>query len=222
MWKTILKIWTSHSLLKQAWTQSIEMLKLSNDFFNQSVESLRGGGNTKELLKLKRRDKEINQFQVEVRKKIMTYLYHHADGADVNSGVILLNMVVDIERLGDYTKNILDLAINFKKGIRSEDISEELNAIESKVRDRFTKTIEVVETQDETLGESLLETFREDISRASDKIVDDILTGVQTFEGGDRTTAVALYARYLKRIGSHLKNIASTIVNPTDQIGFID
>ncbi|MFC1550694.1 PhoU domain-containing protein [Candidatus Neomarinimicrobiota bacterium] len=221
MWKTILKIWTSNSLLEQAWTQSIEMLKLSNDFFNQSVDSLRGGGIKKELLKLKRRDREINQFQVDVRKKILTYLYHHADGADVNSGVILLNMVVDIERLGDYTKNILDLAVNFKKGIHSEDISKDLNAIELQVRDRFNKTIEVVETQDETLGESLLETFREDVSRASDKIVDDILTGAQIYDGGDRTAAVALYARYLKRIGSHLKNIASTIVNPADLIGFI-
>ena len=32
--------------------------------------------------------------------------------------------------------------------------------------------------------------------------------------------AIALYARYLKRIGSHLKNITTTVINPIDSIGY--
>lgn len=222
MWKTIIKIWTSNSLLEQAWGQSLEMLKLSSEFFDQALESLRGGENLNKLIALKKRDKEINQFQIDVRKKILTYLYHHADGADVNSGVILLNMVIDIERVGDYTKNILDLAMNYKKGIKSEEISEGLHAIELEVRERFGQTIDVIEKQDEKLAEELLGTFRQEISQVSDAIVDDILSGKQSYKTGDKTAAIALYSRYLKRIGGHLKNIASTIVNPTDSIGFID
>lgn len=222
MWKTIIKIWTSNSLLEQAWGQSLEMLKLSSEFFDQALESLRGGENLNKLIALKKRDKEINQFQIDVRKKILTYLYHHADGADVNSGVILLNMVIDIERVGDYTKNILDLAMNYKKGIKSEEISEGLHAIELEVHERFGQTIDVIEKQDEKLAEELLGTFRQEISQVSDAIVDDILSGKQSYETGDKTAAIALYSRYLKRIGGHLKNIASTIVNPTDSIGFID
>ena len=33
------------------------------------------------------------------------------------NGLVLLNIVVDIERVGDYTKNILDLAMNHPKKI---------------------------------------------------------------------------------------------------------
>jgi phosphate uptake regulator len=131
-------------------------------------------------------------------------------------------MVIDIERVGDYTKNILDLAMNYKKGIKSEAISEGLHAIELEVRERFGQTIDVIEKQDEKLAEELLGTFRQEISQVSDAIVDDILSGKQSYETGDKTAAIALYSRYLKRIGGHLKNIASTIVNPTDSIGFID
>ena len=95
MWKTIIKIWTPNSLLEQAWGQSLEMLKLSSEFFDQALESLRGGENLNKLIALKKRDKEINQFQIDVRKKILTYLYHHADGADVNSGVICRRYSLD-------------------------------------------------------------------------------------------------------------------------------
>jgi hypothetical protein len=32
--------------------------------------------------------------------------------------------------------------------------------------------------------------------------------------------AVALYVRYLKRINAHLKNIATSLVNPLERIGY--
>jgi hypothetical protein len=31
---------------------------------------------------------------------------------------------------------------------------------------------------------------------------------------------VSLYARYLKRVGAHLKNITTTITNPYEHIGY--
>ena len=36
----------------------------------------------------------------------------------------------------------------------------------------------------------------------------------------NKTASVALYARYLKRIGAHLKNITSSVVNPFESIGY--
>ena len=35
-----------------------------------------------------------------------------------------------------------------------------------------------------------------------------------------KTVALALYARYLKRIGAHLKNITTVLVNPFDAVGY--
>ena len=39
---------------------------------------------------------------------------------------------------------------------------------------------------------------------------------------GREAVATALYVRYLKRISSHLKTIASSVVNPFEKIGFRD
>lgn len=222
MWKNLIGLWSSDALLKQAWDQSLDMLELTEQFFSEALISLRGGENESQLKKLKLRDKEINQYQQDVRKKVVTYFSAHQEGADIHTGLVLLNIVIDIERLGDYTKNILDLAISYKKRLVSEDISEELKSIEEEILKRFEKTKKALQTQDANAANSLLKTYREDVSRSSDKIVDEILSGEKDYGSGDKAAAIALYTRYLKRLGSHLKNMTSTIVNPYNTIGYID
>jgi phosphate uptake regulator len=136
------------------------------------------------------------------------------------NGMILINMVIDIERIGDYCKNILDLAINHPNQIVAEDISDDLALIENEVKIRFDKTIEAIHTQDADIARSLMEGYREQMTGKSDDIVNNILKGNTDFGSASKTVAVALYARYLKRIGAHLKNITTTIVNPFDSIGY--
>ena len=58
-------------------------------------------------------------------------------------------MVVDIERIGDYCKNISDLTLMQKAPFDFGELKEEIAAIESEVRSRFSTTIQVIENQDE-------------------------------------------------------------------------
>ena len=57
------------------------------------------------------------------------------------------------------------------------------------------------------------------VAKTSDKLVDQILKGKVTYDSESKAAAVAIYARYLKRIGSHLTNIMTTLVNPFESIG---
>ena len=129
-------------------------------------------------------------------------------------------MVVDIERIGDYCKNILDLAINHQSSIIAEEISEDLKLAEDEVQTRFEKTLQSLHTQDADIAKSLMEGYREQMTGKSDDIVNGVLRDELHFGGEARTAAIALYARYLKRIGAHLKNITTTLVNPFDAIGY--
>jgi phosphate uptake regulator len=95
-----------------------------------------------------------------------------------------------------------------------------LALIENEVKIRFDKTIEAIHTQDADIALSLMEGYREHMTGKSDDIVNNILKGNTDFGSASKTVAVALYARYLKRIGAHLKNITTTIVNPFDSIGY--
>lgn len=217
-----LNLWRSDDLLHQAWDTSYEMLNLSEEMFKQSVRKLQTGGNLETLLALKKRDKEINRYQQDVRRKVLTHYSVEQDVAGLSNGLILVNMVVDIERIGDYSKNIVDLAINYNKSLVSKDMSDDLFIIEDEVTTRFDKTLEAIHSQDSGVADTLFKSYKEIISAKSDKLVYDIISGELSFGDAQTSATVALYARYLKRIGAHLKNITSVLVNPFDTIGYID
>ena len=55
----------------------------------------------------------------------------------------------------------------------------------------------------------------------SDQRVIDYIKGVDVEVSSSNAAALALYFRYLKRINSHLRNVATSVVNPFDQIGYM-
>ena len=220
LFKDVINLWKADDLLSQSWDESYKMLNLSHKIFQQALIYLRNGENIDKLKTLKKRDKEINEYQRDVRRKVLTHYAVNQDTSDMADGLILINMVVDIERIGDYCKNILDLAINHDQSIKSSEISEDLAMIEEEVKSRFEKTIQAIQSQDVEIAQSLMEGYKEQMTGKSDEIVNGILKDELHFGSEARTASIALYARYLKRIGAHLKNITTTLVNPFDAIGY--
>ena len=220
LFKDVINLWKADDLLSQSWDESYKMLNLSHEIFQQALIYLRNGENIDSLKALKKRDKEINEFQRDVRRKVLTHYAVEQDTSNMADGLILINMVVDIERIGDYCKNILDLAINHDQSIKSSEISEDLAMIEEEAKSRFEKTIQAIQAQDVEIAQSLMEGYKEQMTGKSDEIVNGILKDELHFGSEARTASIALYARYLKRIGAHLKNITTTLVNPFDAIGY--
>ena len=220
VFKDLVNIWKSEDSLSQAWSESNDMLHLSHDIFNDAVEALRSGEKNKVLKSIKLRDEKINDYHREIRKKVVTYYSVSKDVTNIGSGLVLINIIVDIERIGDYSKNILDLAKHYPKKFISEKFSENLSIIERVVIDRFSTTIQAVENMDEKIADDLITSYRNDLGKISDKIVASSISGEIEIGKENRTASVALYARYLKRIGAHLKNITSSVVNPFESIGY--
>jgi len=220
IFRDFISSWRSEDMLSQAWKYSYEMMNLSKEMFVQAVKLIRERNNIQTVKALKKRDKEINEYQQNVRRKIMTHYSVSGRNYTDISGMVLLNMVVDIERLGDYTKNILDLSIDYKDTIIAEDLLEELYVLEQEIISRFEKTIEAVHAQDSEVARSLMETYKEQVISTPTTILRCVLSGELSFGSEAKTAAVVLYARFLKRIGAHLKNITSTLVNPVDAIGY--
>ena len=220
IFKDIVSIWKSEDLLSQAWDESREMLEFSEDMFSSAIKYLRRGVKIKKLKKLKKEDKKINEFQKNVRKKVVTHFSVSKNIDNLPNGLVLLNMVIDVERLGDYTKNILDMAIYYPEALVSEELLPELNTLENEAMSRIQTTCESVGRQDIVLAEHLLKTHKESLASVSDDIVHNCISGKIDFENNKQATVVPLYARYLKRIGSHLKNISTTMVNPYEYIGY--
>ena len=155
-----------------------------------------------------------------VRRKVLTYFSLETSSREVPNGLILVDMVVDIERIGDYCKNISDLTLMQKAPFDFGELKEQISAMEEEVRSRFSTTIQVIENQDEDLARTLNDKYKKTVSSASDKIVSGIVSGDVKLDSQSKSASLVLYARYLKRIGAHLKNITSTVVNAYDRIGY--
>ena len=220
VFKDLVNIWKSEDSLSQAWASSNEMLTLSHEMFVDSVNALRSGEKNKVIKSIKQRDTDINEYHRDIRKKVVTYYSISKDVTNIHSGLVLINMVVDIERVGDYTKNILDLAKHYPEKLISENISDDLRVIERAVIGRFGDTIRAVEKMDEEIAKDLIKSYRNDLGKLSDSLVASSISGNLQIGEEHKASSMVLYARYLKRIGAHLKNITSVVVNPFESVGY--
>ena len=220
IFKDILGIWKSDNLLAQSWDDSLKMLSISNDIFVQSIQYFNSGENIDAVKALKKEDQTINDYYQLVRRKVLTHYSIDKPPVETSGGLTLVNMVVDIERIGDYCKNISDLTLMRDGPMDFGELSDDIKSIEQEVESRFIKTIQAIENQDEALAENLLNNYKKMVTKVSDRIVKDIASGRIQFPDSSQGASIALYSRYLKRIGAHLKNITSTIVNPYDKIGY--
>jgi len=220
VFKNLVNIWKSEDSLSQAWASSNEMLTFSHEMFTDAIVALRSGEKNKVIKSIKQRDIEINNYHRDIRKKVVTYYSISKDVTNLDSGLVLINMVVDIERVGDYTKNILDLAKHHPKKLVSEKISNDLRTIEKEVIERFRNTVSAVEKMDEEIAKDLIKSYRNDLGKLSDNLVASSISGSLQIGEEHKASSMVLYARYLKRIGAHLKNITSVVVNPFESIGY--
>ena len=219
MFKQIFGIFKSDSLYDQALSECHEMLDIDLTMFKASIHSLRKSDSAEIDIDIYKMDKKINEFERDVRRKVMTHL---AIGGkeDIGSGLVLVSVVIDIERIGDYTKNIYDLAVNHPKRLNGGSVEDRLSKIEKRSFKLFEDSIDAFKNQDITKASNLMETYKENISSQSDAVTNDIISGkIDDIEIGT-ASAVGLYARYLKRISAHSRNLISSIVNPFERIGY--
>jgi len=209
----------SRNLLQEAWDASHEMLEVDQEMLFEAMRVLRESDQNDLNREIRAKDKMVNQYERDVRRMVMTHCTIQG-AAELPSGMALISIVMDIERIGDYTKSIMDLALVHEGRLLVPEFEDELRAIEETIGSRFVETIETLKSNDEERARALLATYKEDVPRAADRIVDRIVAGgVPTVSGADATT-IALYVRYLRRIGAHLKNVATSVVNPFVWIGY--
>ena len=218
MFKQIFNLFKSDSLYHQALEECYEMLDIDLEMFQESINVLRNKDDSESSFDIAKTDVKINKFERSVRRKVMTHLAVSGN-EDLGSGLILTSVVIDIERIGDYTKNIYDLSKFYSKRLNGAELEKDLKEVEDNVIDLFQSSIKAFKDQDITLARQLMKDYKENISKQSDKITNDIISGKMNIEA-DTATAIAMYSRYLKRIAAHSRNLISSIVNPFERIGY--
>lgn len=162
---------------------------------------------------IKATDQRVNEGEREVRRDLV--IHASVVGAiDTPALLVYMSVVKDIERVGDYGKNLRDLA---KDGV---DLSgfPAWHDLRTEVAEMIEKTAEAFGNRDDEQARGLLARGDELLDRF-DVAVSGIVRGED-----DRPHAVgrALAARYLKRVVAHLTNVLSAVVMPIDQLDYFD
>jgi phosphate transport system protein len=219
MWKNIVNAFRKNDLYAQAIEESHAMLDLDLAMFNASVEILRRSDHTSVALDVYALDKRINAYERDVRRKVFTHLLV-SGASDLSSGLILASVVIDIERIGDYAKNICDLARSHPARLQAASLEPEVAAVESQVTAIFHTTVRAFRHGETDQARLIMSNYKESLSTACESIVTRIVSGQVVDLSPADAAAVALYVRYLKRIAAHSRNICTSLVNPFHRLGY--
>ena len=131
----------------------------------------------------------------------------------------MISIIIDIERIGDYTKNIMGLALDHPARLGAGKHEGELVNYENMLDTNFGRLIEALKSSDKDTARTLISEYRE-LEKWCDKVVTEIIKNEAKDLSPGNAAALALYLRYIKRIGSHMRNITSSIVNPFHRLGY--
>ncbi len=207
------KSWQKKSLLSEATEHCEEMLRIGEQMFEYSLGVLMD--NEREVEDIYAIDRRMNRLEVTVRRKIVEHLAVNPS-QDVVVALFLSAIVGDIERIGDYCKNLVELARHYPEKLSGPYI-DRVREIERKVSCAFELTIKAFHEGDSELARQVMETQAE-LARECDQLTDKLLA--ETEACGRDAVIRALLLRFLKRVGAHLKNVASSLVNPYPRLGY--
>lgn len=216
MWKDILSLLKGSSLCEEAFQESLQMLETSYGMFNDAVGALHKEGVLVD--DIYERDRNLNRFERSVRRKILTH-FSVAAKPDINMGLVITAIVIDIERIGDYAKNISELAVELEAPFDAQELNVELRHLERLVDGNFADLLVALEESDENRARGILERHKE-VSGTVERHLKSLRRGAVSSEDSGRAVTLALYLRYLKRMSAHLKNVATSVVNPYYRIGY--
>lgn len=218
MLRDILRLLSKDNLQVQALSECYEMLDICRQMVHASTTSLRQRDDASIDIDLVEADRRLNAFERDVRRKVMTHLAMGHTG-DLASGLTLVSVVIDIERIGDYTKNIHDLARNHPARLHGGPLEEKVAAIEKHALANFERSVDTFKKGDLDEARRLMAGYKDDISRPAREVEEALVRG-QVQMPASTATALALYMRFLKRISAHARNLVSSLVNSFERIGY--
>ena len=215
MFRKIFAIWKSDSLLNQALERTEKMFKLAAENFDISTTELIENLDTKRA-NIYMTDQKINECEKDVRRKVLEHLTINPK-QDLSSSLILISVVKDLERIGDYEKNIVELAYHYPKKLEKNGYTNELIEISEKMSVILKDSLRVFMEADVKKAKNYY-LFHRDVTQKTDSMTEKLLE--ENRLNIREAVVYALFARYLKRIAAHLANILTSVINPFHLVGY--
>jgi len=197
----------------------IQMLLDCRHTFDLAINTLLGGTDPAAVGKqISKTDVGVNKAQRRVRKELLVHASVRGANADLPMALSSMSIVKDAERIGDYSKNIWDIADAGVNLSRAEDIKT-LTKYRDRTSTMIAETARVFRERDVDAAHRMIQ--------EADGILDEYDEGIRRLlagsEGGtSEAVARALLYRYLKRISGHAMNVLTSLVMPVHRLDFYD
>ena len=219
MLRQLLSIFRSDNPITTMGKDFALMLKITNDTTMKAGEIFAGTGlKPDERTWIYEQDVQVNTLQRKIRKQVIAHLSIHASAPDLPYCQLLMSLVKDVERLGDYAKNVSEIADIIDGPLPEDELCAEFQEIRMGVETAFAATSDVFERSD---TERAMELTRQgqDIARRCDMLIERI---AHSCHDANTVTSLILGTRYYKRIGGHVLNILSGVTMPLHKLDYYD
>lgn len=194
------------------------MLSLAREMTLEADEVFWGRVQTPEQRKaLWEKDVRVNQLERRIRQQVAQHLAMGST-VDVPYGLSMMSLVKDVERLGDYAKNLAETADLRTEPFPDDELVAELRAISGAVRELAKEAPEVFARSDKVRALELTRAGRP-VRKRCDALVKRIAASTY---GPSLAVTTSLAARFYKRQESHLLNLLSSLLMPLHKLDFFD
>jgi phosphate transport system protein len=192
-----------------------QMLDAGRHIFDTASNALLGGTDPDVIRKdLFDTDKRINRAEQQIRREIVVHASVHGV-TEFPACLVLMSIVKDAERVGDYAKNIFDLAELVRQPPTGEH-RERLIQLKDRISQLMTNARRIFDAHEKDRAAELI---RE--AQAIEDLCDEqVRRLIQEDQETDLSATYVLAYRYFKRVTSHVRNVASSVIQPLDKLDF--
>jgi phosphate uptake regulator len=214
MFRLLFDLWRSNHNLKDILAEFVEMLEKDLRMFLLVLDVLKGKIRRVDIHPdVYKRDVNINRMERHIRKELVEHLSLHP-GGDIPACLVLMSVVKDAERVGDYGKNLLEVGQVMHKEFSALTHHDELLEIAEHVIEIFENTIKAFKESDTDLARDVV-VDEGAMTRRCDALIEQLANSELS---ANEAVCTAMLVRFLKRIEAHLSNIASSVVLPVHRL----
>lgn len=219
MFDNLIKFWKGDDFLSTVLDEFQEMLIDSQKIFTKVYGYLVENEDTPGLEdKVFALDKKVNALEKDIRTRIITHLAIRPE-VDTSMCLLLMSVVKDAERLGDYGKNLFGVSQILAKPIEKAKYHSYFGDIDKDIVRLFEDTKNAFMDNDE--GKAAKSWKHENkIVKFCDDVIDKLAKSDEL--STNEAVSYTLIARYYKRIAAHLANIATSVILPLNDLDFYD
>ena len=218
MFKNLLQFWKGKDFLSQVLEEFKDMLSTAEDIFNCVSRKLIHNEDIPGLEdKVYEGDKKINRMEKEIRKRVAEHMLIQPS-VDAAACLLLMSVVKDAERLGDYCKNLYEVVNLLNFPIDKSIYQNLFNGMDKQISELFKQTKDAFIESNETKA-VLSWDYETKIVKRCDAIIKELARSNLSVNGA---VCLTLIARHFKRLSAHLANIATSVILPIDELDYFD